>query len=235
MVKPKKAKRVKEDKKFKGIYWIEISGKRKKILATKNLVRGQVVYGERLFEYKGEEYREWIAKRSKLAAAIMKGIREFPIKEGDYVLYLGIASGTTASHISDIIGWEGLIYGIDISGRVLRKTYLIARKRTNIIPILADASLPSSYSHLIPKKVNVLYEDVAQKHQVDILIKNAEYFLKSNGYALFAVKARSIDVTKPPKEIFKEVEKKLKEYFDIIDKVRLEPYEKDHMFYVLKY
>jgi len=72
-------------------------------LCTKNLAVGYRVYGERLVRYKDVEYREWNAFRSKLAGAIMKGLKYNPIYRGSKVLYLGIASGTTASHISDIV------------------------------------------------------------------------------------------------------------------------------------
>ncbi|RDD52580.1 fibrillarin-like rRNA/tRNA 2'-O-methyltransferase [Nanoarchaeota archaeon NZ13-N] len=203
-------------------------------LYTKNLVKGQSVYGEKLIEYKGEEYREWIANRSKLAAAIKKKIGKIPIEEGDKVLYLGIAAGTTASHISDIIGWKGLIYGIDVAPRILIELMKSIGKRKNIIPILADASKPDLYLSIVPK-VDLIYQDIAQPHQVKILINNVDLFLKNKGYVFFAVKARSIDVSKDPRLIFDEVGKELEEYgFKIVNKVRLEPYHKDHMMFLLQ-
>lgn len=207
---------------------------RKGTLYTKNLVIGQRVYGEKLIKYKGEEYREWIANRSKLAAAIKKNIGEVPIKEGDKILYLGIASGTTASHISDIIGWKGIIYGIDISARILIELMKVVKDRKNIVPILADAAKPYNYIHLI-SKVDVLYQDIAQPHQTKILIDNIDLFLKSKGYAFYVVKAKSIDVRKESKIIFEEVTKELLEYgIKIINKVRLEPFHKEHMMFLLQ-
>jgi len=202
-------------------------------LYTKNLVKGQSVYGEKLIEYKGEEYREWIANRSKLAAAIKKKIGKIPIEEGDKVLYLGIAAGT-ASHISDIIGWKGLIYGIDVAPRILIELMKSIGKRKNIIPILADASKPDLYLSIVPK-VDLVYQDIAQPHQVRILINNVDLFLKNKGYVFFAVKARSIDVSRDPRLIFDEVGKELEEHgFKIVNKVRLEPYHKDHMMFLLQ-
>lgn len=50
------------------------------------------------------EYRAWNPFRSKLAAAILGGIDQIHIKPGVRVLYLGAASGTTVSHVSDIVG-----------------------------------------------------------------------------------------------------------------------------------
>lgn len=71
---------------------------------------GISVYGEKRISVPGEqsdpsiEYRVWNPFRSKLAAAVMAGIGEIHIKPGTKVLYLGAASGTTVSHVSDIVG-----------------------------------------------------------------------------------------------------------------------------------
>ncbi len=199
-----------------------------KLLATLNLWK-QRVYDEQIIRIKGKEYRVWNPKKSKLAAALVKGLKGFPIKDGTKLLYLGIASGTTASHISDIIGKEGMIYGIEFSPRAVRDLMLICRKRWNIAPILADAKMPESYAHLV-EKVDVLYADVAQPDQAEIVMRNAGFFLKKNGWVMMAVKARSIDVSKKPKEVFRDVRRKLESMFDIKEEVRLDPFEKDHAF-----
>lgn len=211
--------------------YIYTDGKR---LYTRNLISGQRVYGEKIIREKGEEYREWIVNRSKLAAAIKKRIKEVPIKPGNKVLYLGIAAGTTASHISDIIGRDGIIFGIDVAPRIMRELIPIVKERKNIIPILEDASKPDKYLHIV-SRVDLVYEDVAQPHQVDIFIKNIEYYLRRGGYGFLAVKARSIDVTKDPKVIFREIEKQLREHgFKIVDVVRLDPYHKDHAMFLIQ-
>lgn len=61
------------------------------------------------------EYRAWNPFRSKLAAAILGGVDQIHIKPGCKVLYLGAASGTTVSHVSDIVGpvsgWYGRLRG----------------------------------------------------------------------------------------------------------------------------
>jgi rRNA 2'-O-methyltransferase fibrillarin (EC 2.1.1.-) len=90
-------------------------------LATKNLTPGKRVYGERLIKWGGVEYREWNPYRSKLAAAIANGLKFVPIQEGTHILYLGAASGTTPSHMSDIVGERGLIYSVEFSPRVFRE------------------------------------------------------------------------------------------------------------------
>lgn len=218
--------------KFPGVYiFIDEDGSERP--ATKNLVPGQKVYGERIIKWEGKEYRIWNPRRSKLSAAIMNGLKNFPIKPGKTVLYLGIASGTTASHVSDIVGWEGRIYGIEFSPRVLRELVPIVNERRNIIPILGDATKPEGYRALVTK-VDVIFEDVAQPTQAKILVDNAKAFLKSGGYGMIAIKSRSIDVTKEPEQVFREVEKELGEYFEIVERISLEPYEKDHALIVVR-
>lgn len=218
--------------KFPGVY-IVIEDDGSERIATKNLVPGQKVYGERVIKWEGEEYRIWNPNRSKLAAAILNGLKNFPIKPRTNVLYLGIASGTTASHVSDIIGWEGKIFGIEFSPRVLRELVPLVEERRNIVPILGDATKPEEYRALVTK-VDVIFEDVAQPTQAKILIDNAKVYLKSGGYGMIAIKSRSIDVTKEPEEVFREVEKELSEYFEVVERISLEPYEKDHALIVVR-
>ncbi|WP_297436713.1 fibrillarin-like rRNA/tRNA 2'-O-methyltransferase [Thermococcus sp.] len=218
--------------KFPGVYiFVDEDGSER--IATKNLVPGQKVYGERLIRSEGEEYRIWNPNRSKLGAAILKGLKNFPIKPGSSVLYLGIASGTTASHVSDIVGWEGRIFGIEFSPRVLRELVPLVEERRNIIPILGDATKPEEYRALVTK-VDVIFEDVAQPTQAKILIDNARAYLRSGGYGMISVKSRSIDVTKEPEQVFREVEKELGEYFEVLERLSLEPYEKDHALFVVR-
>lgn len=147
--------KVKQHKGFNGIFFIDSK------LATLNLTPGRRVYGEQLFTVDKKEYREWIPYRSKPAAAIKKGLKIFPLEAGMKILYLGIASGTTSSHFSDIIGRAGIIYGVEISERVLRDLVGVAEKRGNIIPILADARNVNSYENVVIEKVDMVYEDVA--------------------------------------------------------------------------
>ncbi|MEM5829205.1 MAG: fibrillarin-like rRNA/tRNA 2'-O-methyltransferase [Candidatus Aenigmatarchaeota archaeon] len=214
--------------KFDGIY--RINNK----IATINLTPGRSVYGERLIKINNVEYREWVPFRSKLCAAVMKKIKFFPFKKGSKVLYLGAGSGTTISHISDIIGRDGIIYAVEISEHPLRDLVGLAELRQNIVPILADARLVETYENMIMEKVDVIYEDVADPDQIKILIRNAEKFLKTDGFLEIAIKSQSISSTKPPKEVYEECLKELGEHFEILDKVELEPYEKFHLFVVLK-
>lgn len=50
------------------------------------------------------EYRVWNPFRSKLAAGILGGVEDIYIAPGKKVLYLGAASGTSVSHVADIVG-----------------------------------------------------------------------------------------------------------------------------------
>jgi len=101
------------------------------------------------------------------------------------------------------------------------------------VPMLADAAKPSSYCSLVGK-VDVIYQDVAQPEQSGILFANARAFLRGGGHAMLALKARSIDVTKEPREIFRDEMEKLEREFEILDTKVLEPYEKDHAMFLMK-
>lgn len=218
---------IKPHEKYKGVYVVELEDGTVR-LATRNLVPGHRVYGERLYRWGDTEYREWNAYRSKLAAALFKGIEELPIKEGDKVLYLGAATGTTASHVSDIVGEKGKVYGVEFAPRVMREFVLVAEVRKNIYPILGDARKPHEYRHVV-ELVDGIYADVAQPEQASLVADNADYFLKDGGYLLLAIKARSIDVTKEPSEVYKkEIETLKSRGFEIIDIVHLEPFDRDH-------
>ncbi len=199
-------------------------------LATKNLTPGRTVYGERLIRFKKVEYRVWDAFRSKLAAAIIKGLKNVPIAPKSQLLYLGAASGTTSSHVSDIIGEDGHVYCVEFASRSLRELVNnVAAYRLNMSPFLEDARFPEKYAMFIPTKVDCVYCDVAQPEQAKLLSDNADVFLATSGWAMLAVKAQSIDVTKDPLAIYKGEARVLKKRgFEVKEIVRLEPYDKAH-------
>ncbi|MEA3429859.1 MAG: fibrillarin-like rRNA/tRNA 2'-O-methyltransferase [Nanoarchaeota archaeon] len=207
-----------------------IEKRRKKSIYTRNLVPGRTVYGERLVKIKGIEYREWNPQRSKLGAAIMKSIPTTGIKEDSIILYLGAASGTTVSHVSDIAK-NGFIFALDFAPRVVRDLVFISEERKNIAPILGDANHPETYEHRVTK-VDMIFQDIAQKNQTEIFMKNVNRFLNKDGIAIYAVKARSIDVTKKPRIVFNTVKRELEKEMKILDFKTLEPFEKDHCVFV---
>lgn len=217
---------------FQEIFWVTFEDGSKR-LATKNLAPGHTVYGELLVKFKGVEYRVWDAFRSKLAAAIMKGLKTVPIQLGQKILYLGAASGTTASHVSDILGEKGHVYCVEFAARSIRDLVdNVCAFRMNMSPILADARFPERYSALL-EKVEVMYCDIAQPEQAKVLADNADSFLKDNGWIMLAVKSQSIDVTKEPSEVYREEANTLKKRgFRIEHVVNLEPYDKAHVMIV---
>ena len=207
-------------------FWIQVEGEEK--LATQNLVPGNQVYNEKLVQSKGVEYRVWNPFRSKLAAAIINELKDFPFCQKSDVLYLGVSTGTTISHISDIVGQGGTIFGIEHASRVARDFLdRVASHRKNIVPIIHDARKPEEFFSVY-KKVDVVYVDIAQPDQTEIAIENCRLYLKSGGYIFLVIKTRSIDVVKDPRSVIKEEIKKLETLFQIKQTIDLHPYDKDH-------
>ena len=201
-------------------------------LLTTNLIPGKRVYNERLLRIQGKEYRSWNPYRSKLAAAIKKGLKSFPFEKSAKILYLGASTGTTLSHLSDIMT-EGEIYAVEIAPQAVRMLIENTEGRENVIPIHGDARKYHEYEEV--GKVEVIYQDVAQPDQDDILIENAKMFLNKGGIAMICIKSQSIDVVAEPKEVFEKVLDKLSKHFEVLEKIKIEPYDKDHLFVVLKF
>jgi fibrillarin-like pre-rRNA processing protein len=206
---------------------LEVDGQSR--LATLNLAPGVSVYGERLVVFKGKEYRLWDPFRSKLAAAILKGMKGIGLRDGCRVLYLGASTGTTLSHVSDIVGEKGVVFGVEFSARVAREMIEhVAKHRRNVVPIVADARHPKDYPSVYCK-VDLVYCDIAQPDQTEIAVENCRTYLKSEGWLLLVVKCRSIDVAMEPALVVKQEVSKLKESgFKINQVVELEPFDKDH-------
>ncbi|CAF0965907.1 unnamed protein product [Adineta ricciae] len=203
------------------------------MLLTRNMVVGESVYGEKRVSVDGEnqekiEYRVWNPFRSKLGAAILSGVDNVHMPPGSRVLYLGAANGTTVSHVSDIVGPEGLVYAVEFSHRSGRDLLNVAKKRTNIIPIIEDARHPHKYRILIGM-VDTIFADVAQPDQARIVALNAHHFLKNNGNFVISIKASCIDSTAQPEAVFADEVKKLQsEKLKPKEQITLEPYERDH-------
>lgn len=200
---------------------------------TLSLAPGKSVYGEWRSTVHGLEYREWDPHHSKLGAAVARGLKRFPIQPGDRVLYLGAAQGTTPSHIADVVGSEGLVFCVEFAPRAFEKLMPVCEARENMLPILADASDPDKYAELVGK-VDVLYQDVAQPNQADILLRNCA-LLKKGGLAVIAIKSRSVDVTEAPSKVFeKELATVRAAGLEQLEAVRLEPFESDHLLAIFR-
>lgn len=220
---------VQEHSKFPGIY---VCRGKDDLLLTKNMMPGVSVYGEkRVFvDLNGEkiEYRAWNVYRSKLAAGIVCGLENIHIGPGSKVLYLGASSGTTVSHVSDIVGEKGLVYAVEFSQRSGRDLINLAMKRTNIIPIIEDARHPQKYRMLVGT-VDTLFADVSQPDQSRIVAINASYFLKDGGAVVMSIKANCINSAIPAETVFaEEVNILRKNEVKPKEQVSLEPFEKDH-------
>ncbi|OAG29257.1 rRNA 2'-O-methyltransferase fibrillarin [Nematocida displodere] len=214
---------------FPGVF---ISRGKEETLTTKNMLPGTTVYGEKRIlagpDDKKIEYRAWNPFRSKIAAGILGGLDNIHIKPGSKVLYLGAASGTSVSHVSDIVGSDGAVYAVEFSHRSGRDLLGLAKKRTNIVPIIEDARLPQRYRMLVPI-VDVIFADVAQPDQARIVGLNAKHFLKEGGAIVISIKANCIDSVKAPAEVFaNEVDILRKMDIKPKEQVTLEPYERDH-------
>ena len=193
---------------------------------TKNPVKGYKVYNEKILRKNDIEYRSWNPYRSKLSAALQNNI-EFKIKPDSTVLYLGAATGTTVSHISDILE-KGIIYAVENAPVSMKKLLKVCKKRENIIPISEDAFHPDRYNMIVPS-VDLVYQDISQRNQAEIFVDNVKRYLKKDGSGLIMVKARSVDVSLKPKKVYDNVCRKLeKNNIKVKEIVDLSPFEKDH-------
>jgi fibrillarin-like pre-rRNA processing protein len=186
------------------------------------------VYGERI----QEGYRLWDPFRSKLAALLQKSIgqgkdpkQSLSIPRDAKILYLGAATGTTVSHISDIVA-DGLVYAVEFSPRSMRDLIRLCERRDNIVPILADAANPEEYSALL-EPVDLVYQDIAQRNQAEIASRNSARYLLPGKDLLFMMKTRSIDVTASPAQILAQ-EKKNLQGLEILAATDLLPFHQDH-------
>ncbi|KAM3439732.1 hypothetical protein MY4824_002495 [Beauveria thailandica] len=210
-------------------------------IATRNLTPGDSVYGEKRISVDESiqnddgtttttkvEYRMWNPFRSKLCAAIAGGADDIYMKPGSRVLYIGGASGTSVSHVADLVGPTGYVYAVEFSSRSGRDLIAMASKRPNVVPIVEDARQPARYRMIVPM-VDVIFADVAQPDQARIVAMNANWFLKVGGGVLISIKANCIDSTAPAAEVFaSEVQKMRAESIKPKFQLTLEPFERDH-------
>ncbi|KAF1914770.1 Fibrillarin-domain-containing protein [Ampelomyces quisqualis] len=212
------------------------------LLVTKNLTPGESVYGEKRISVGASEnaanaegstpssieYRVWNPFRSKLAAGILGGVDNIYMGPGSKVLYLGAASGTSVSHVADIVGPEGTVFAVEFSHRSGRDLINMATHRTNVIPIVEDARHPLKYRMLVGM-VDCIFADVAQPDQARIVGLNAGLFLKVGGGIVISIKANCIDSTAAPEAVFAQEVAKLREMgIKPKEQLTLEPFERDH-------
>jgi len=111
----------------------------------------------------------------------------------------------------------------------------LAEDRKNIAPVLADAARPATFCGSV-SQADWLYQDIAQRDQAEIFLRNCDWFLKKDGFALLCVKARSIDISKRPREIFQQTRKMLEDsrMVEVVEYRELDPFQKDHCIFICK-
>nr|WP_321350061.1 fibrillarin-like rRNA/tRNA 2'-O-methyltransferase [uncultured Methanoregula sp.] len=177
------------------------------------------VYGERMLA----GARVWDPYRSKLAALYYVGTG-VELTPGMRVLYLGAANGTTVSHVAD---YTEVVYAVEFAPHPMQDMLEVARRRKNIVPIMADACQPEQYAPLV-EAVDLLYQDVAQPDQAEIAIRNCA-FLKEGGTLILMLKTRSVDIRKTPGEVFQDTIAILESAgLSVMEQVWLTPYHQDH-------
>ena len=202
-----------------GVFLLDLEGQKRLATRSDDPVP---VYGERILE----GYRLWDPRRSKLAALLLKGGgTDIGVSRKSIVLYLGAATGTTVSHVADIAA-DGLVYAVEFSPRAMRDLVRLCERRNNIVPILADASQPETYSALV-ECADLVYQDVAQRNQAEIASLNSARYLKKDGALLFMMKTRSVDVTAKPHAVYESETKNLAG-LEILQAMDLLPFHQDH-------
>ncbi len=185
------------------------------------------VYGERIAYVGDRPLRRWDPYRSKLGAALARGWTGPLPSPGERWLYLGAATGTTASHVADLVGREGRVYAVERSLRPFARLLALGGRYPNLLPVLADARRPEAYLDRVPL-VDGLYLDVAQPDQVDLALANARLFLRGSGALLLALKTSSMGREKDPRRHRDEAEDRLEGPFEIEETIALEPFHKRH-------
>ncbi len=202
-------------------------------LYSKNLVPGNKVYGEKLITFKGEEYREWDPYRSKLAAMILEKPSVDFLSSELKCLYLGASSGTTISHLSDIV-YNGIIYGVEFAERSMRQLIQNTNNRKNIVPILGDANFPEKYANSVFTNIDLVYQDIAQPNQAQIAIANCSYYLKDKGTLILAIKSQSIDSVQKPEKIYIQEKRILeKAGYKISESFNIHRYAANHIILII--
>lgn len=104
----------------------------------------------------------------------------------------------------------------------------MAKKRTNIIPIIHDARKPQDYRFLVGM-VDIVFADVAQPDQARIIGQNCKMYLKNGGKFLISIKSNCIDSTHKPQVVFANEINKMREMgLTPMEQLSLEPYARDH-------
>ena len=162
-------------------------------------------------------------------AAYVLGNGEFwPFTDKKIILYLGAAEGNTVNFLSHICH-QGRVIAVDISTVAMAELLKLVEKRKNIIPCLEDAHFPKKYK-LQTNIPDIIYQDIAQGDQIEIFIRNYEYFEPKCGFLM--LKTGSIHGKK--NDIIEEVKHTLRAKFKIVDIVDISKWAKGHNAYYVE-
>ena len=177
---------------------------------------------------KDDRWVVWNPYHSKLSAYLVAGGKNWPFVKNSKILYLGSAEGNTITYLSEICR-SNSITAIEISPVAMAELLVLARKKDNIIPCLCDAHYPEKY-RVQANNPEIIYQDIAQNDQVDIFIRNCEYFKPKQAFLMLKTRSmgmRDIDV-------FKNTEKRLNEIFGRVESVNINKWAKGHSAYFMK-
>ncbi|MGI0150973.1 MAG: fibrillarin-like rRNA/tRNA 2'-O-methyltransferase, partial [Thermoplasmata archaeon] len=194
---------------------------------TRSVAGAEPVYGERVRPRPEGALRLFEPGRSKLAAGLARGLTAPLPRPGERWLYLGAATGTTASHVADLVGPTGRVYAVEKSVRPFARLLALARRYPNLCPVLGDAGWTDRHLGLIPP-VDGLYADLAQPDQVELVLENAREFLRDGGALLCALKTASMGRDRTPEEHARRARESLASEFELAAAIPLEPFHRRH-------
>ncbi len=199
------------------------------VLYTEGLdPEGGPVYGERVLARDGRLLRHWEPHRSKLGAALAKQAEPTLPGVGETWLYLGAATGTTVSHVADLVGPRGAVLAVERSVRPFARLLALAERYPNVLPLLADARRPEEYAGDVAT-ADGLYADVAQPDQVEIVLENARLFLGPSRPVVLALKTASLGRGPEPRAYLEAASRALAEGgLEVDSATALEPFHRRH-------
>ncbi len=144
------------------------------------------------------------------------------------ILYLGSAEGNTISYLSEIC-LTNTITAVEISAVAMAELLVLAQVKENIIPCLNDAHFPEKY-RIQANNPDIIYQDIAQNDQVDIFIRNCNYFKPKSAFLM--LKTQSISGKN--KTIFEDTKMKLNEIFENVEIININKWAKGHSAYYME-
>ena len=117
----------------------------------------------------------------------------------------------------------------------MRQLIQNSSKRSNIIPILADARFPENYAKHVFTSVDLIYQDVAQPRQAEIALENCNYYLKDDGMLIIAIKSQSINSIKKSEHVYAQEIRILENAgLNIVESVSIHKYAANHKVLIVK-